>query len=130
MQFGGKDELGTVAEKLHLLCHDCFGWNRLRGGTRGSATEAELFSRFDDFRLSLSFSFLQEHFTKNESIVEKEVQFTVDNPTHGRKTFIGLSDLDNRGFRHKHDMFLLELELRSIKTIFEQVCDSDLSCTD
>ena len=63
----------------------------------------------------------KEHFSKNESISEKGVEFTVDKPTHGRKTFIGLSDLLNRQFRHKNDSYLLELELRSISTHFEQV---------
>ncbi len=63
----------------------------------------------------------QEHFTKNESYMEKGVEFTLDKATHGRRTFIGIADLLNRAFRHKHDCFLLELELRSIKTTFEQV---------
>ena len=73
---------------------------------------------------SIDFSFTmvnKEHFSKNESIIEKIVEFTAEKPTHGRKTFIGISDLNNRQFRHKNDCFLLELELRSIKTFFEQV---------
>ena len=63
----------------------------------------------------------KEHFSRNESVVEKNVEFTVEKPTHGRKAFIGISDLVNRQFRHKNDCFLMELELRSITTQFEQV---------
>ena len=73
-------------------------------------------------RIDFAFTMVnKEHFSKNESIAEKNVEFTAEKPTHGRKTFIGLSDLINRQFRHKNDCYLLELELRSISTHFEQV---------
>ncbi len=78
----------------------------------------------DGMVCNIDFSFTmvnREHFTKNECIVERNIQFTKEKNTHGRKTFIGLGDLLNRGFLHHNDTYLLELELRSGSTLFEQV---------
>ena len=75
---------------------------------------------------NIDFSFTmvnRQHFTKNECIVERDIQFTSDRHTHGRKMFIGLEDLLNRGFLHHNDTYMLEVELRSVQTNFEQVND-------
>ncbi len=75
---------------------------------------------------NIDFSFTmvnRGHFTKNECIVERDIQFTAERHTHGRKMFIGLGDLLNRGFLHHNDTYMLEVELRSVQTSFEQVND-------
>ena len=78
----------------------------------------------DGFSCTVDYSFTllnSEHFTKNETFAERHCVFNADKYTNGRKTFIGLSDLSNRGFTQESGEFLLELELRNISTTFEQV---------
>ena len=63
----------------------------------------------------------REHFTKNESFMQKNCEFSNEQNMHGRKTFIGISDLCTRGFAHEKGVFLVELELRNMRTSFEEI---------
>lgn len=71
-------------------------------------------------KLDFSFTMLNnEHFTKNESFMEKECEFSYDNNIYGRKNFVPLEDMSKRGFLQGNGEFLVELELRNIITSFE-----------
>ena len=61
----------------------------------------------------------KEHFTKNETYIEKACEFTSDSDTKGRKTFVPLGDLVNRTFMQVNGEFLVELELRNIVSSLE-----------
>ena len=77
----------------------------------------------DGMICSVDYSFTvlnKEHFTKNESFFERGSEFTIDQCSHGRKTFIGISDLVKRNFAFENGEFLVELELRNMRTTFEQ----------
>ncbi|KAK3085279.1 hypothetical protein FSP39_000966 [Pinctada imbricata] len=56
----------------------------------------------------------KEHFTKNETYIEKGCEFTSESDTKGRKTFVPYEDLINRTFMQVHGDFLVELELRNV----------------
>ncbi|XP_065936490.1 uncharacterized protein [Magallana gigas] len=60
-----------------------------------------------------------EHFTKNETFIEKGSEFTKENDTRGRQTFISLEDLVSRTFIQQTGEFLVELELRHMTTAME-----------
>ncbi|VDI25051.1 uncharacterized protein [Mytilus edulis] len=71
-------------------------------------------------KLDFSFTMLNnDHFTKNESFMEKEGEFTYDENVKGRKTFVPLEDMAKRGFMQGNGEFLVELELRNIVSSFE-----------
>ena len=63
----------------------------------------------------------KEHYSKNESFVDKACEFTLDNHTHGRKNFIGVTDLGDRRFRMETGEFMVELEMRGIRNIFDEI---------
>lgn len=66
-------------------------------------------------KLDYSFTILNsEHFTKNESFLEKGCVFSGENDTKGRKAFVPLEDLISRKFMQENGEFLVELELRNI----------------
>ncbi|XP_021373518.1 uncharacterized protein LOC110463337 [Mizuhopecten yessoensis] len=66
-------------------------------------------------KMDYSFTFLNsEHFTKNESFLEKGCEFSDQSDTKGRKTFMPLEDLLHRKFIQENGEFLVELELRNI----------------
>ena len=76
-------------------------------------------------KIDYSFTILnREHFTRNDSVVERGCLFDIENHTHGRKTFIGISDLCNRNFMQDSGDFLIELEMRNATTIYETVRSS------
>lgn len=71
-------------------------------------------------KLDYSFTMLNhEHFTKNESFIEKDSVFNQESDTKGRKSFVSLSDLATRSFIHENGEFLVELELRNIVSTLE-----------
>lgn len=70
-------------------------------------------------RVDYSFTCLnKDHFTRNESFMEKNCDFTPDTIVHGRKTFIGLSDMSKRNFMQDSGEFLVELEIRNVISTF------------
>lgn len=71
-------------------------------------------------RLDFSFTMLnKEHFTRNESYIEKSNDFTPEQTTNGRKAFIPLNDLTQRQFLQTSGEFLVELEMRNMLTFYE-----------
>ena len=62
-----------------------------------------------------------EHFTRNERFAERTCTFNSITPTHGRQAVLGLSDLLNRGFLFEGGQFLVEVELKSLTTCFDEV---------
>ena len=73
-------------------------------------------------QLDVSFTIQnKEHFTKNEQYAEKDLRYSHDKPMNGRKNFIGLQELPMRGFALDNGEYLIDVELRNIKTWFEQV---------
>ena len=73
-------------------------------------------------KLDYTFSLINsEHFSKNEVQVERCCTFFVDKSSRGCETFIGVGDLNSRGFIHSNGELLLELEMRNILIYFEQV---------
>lgn len=70
-------------------------------------------------RLDYTFMVInREHFTRNESIAEREIDFTAEVPARGRNQFIEISDLAGRNFLFDDNAFLLELQLKSATTLF------------
>ncbi len=63
----------------------------------------------------------KDHFTKNEMFMEKACEFTMEKTSHLRKNIISVLDLTTRGFQHDHGQFIVELEMRNMRTTFEQV---------
>ncbi|XP_074646612.1 uncharacterized protein LOC141902682 [Tubulanus polymorphus] len=63
----------------------------------------------------------KEHFTKNEGYLEKDCNFTAKEHTRGRKNLIGVNDLVDRHFLLDEDKIIIELEMRNIRTSFEQI---------
>lgn len=68
----------------------------------------------------------QDHYTKNETYVERGCVFSSLSPRQGRKSFIALTDLTTRGFQMPFTgggggWFHLELDIRNCRSIFEQV---------
>src|SRR6218665_574383 len=84
---------------------------------------------YDGMTCSVDFTMTllnNDHYTKNETYVERGCVFSSQNPRLGRKSFIALTDLTMRGFQlplggDGGGWFLLELELRNCKSSFEQV---------
>ena len=73
-------------------------------------------------KIDFTFTLLnRDHFTRNDSVVERGCHFDMEKHTHGRKTFIGISDLCNRNFMQDSGDFLIELEMRNAKTTYETV---------
>ncbi|WAR12509.1 hypothetical protein MAR_026689 [Mya arenaria] len=71
-------------------------------------------------QIDFSFTLLnREHFTRNETFIEKACILTPESNQHGRKTFIGLNDLLEREFSQVTGDYLIELEMRKINCIFE-----------
>ena len=73
-------------------------------------------------RVQIDFSFTllnREHFTRNETYLEKGCSFTMDSDQQGRKTFVGLNDLIDRDFMLDSGDFLIELEMRKVNCVFE-----------
>ena len=71
-------------------------------------------------QIDFSFTLLnREHYTRNESFIEKGCIFTSEENQHGRKPFVGLDDLVQRNFMQDSGEFLVELELRKINCTFE-----------
>ncbi|XP_013418227.1 uncharacterized protein LOC106179232 [Lingula anatina] len=62
-----------------------------------------------------------DHFTRNEELRERKTQFTVDMPRHGNPHFIEIEELIKRNFAMPSGDFMVEVELRHIKTVFEDV---------
>ena len=72
-------------------------------------------------QVDYSFTVLnREHFTRNESFLEKNVCFAADNCSHGRATLIGATDLFSRNFLFDDSRFLVELEMRNPVTEFRE----------
>ncbi|WAR12508.1 hypothetical protein MAR_026688 [Mya arenaria] len=71
-------------------------------------------------QIDFSFTLLnREHFTRNETFIEKSCIFTPESNQHGRKTFICLNDLLDREFAQVTGNYLIELEIRKINCNFE-----------
>ena len=71
-------------------------------------------------QIDFSFTLLnREHYTRNESFIEKGCVFTSEENQRGRKSFVGLNDLVQRNFMQDSGEFLVELELRKINCTFE-----------
>ncbi|WAR12507.1 hypothetical protein MAR_026687 [Mya arenaria] len=71
-------------------------------------------------QIDFSFTLLnREHFTRNETFIEKACIFTPESNQHGRKAFIALNDLLEREFAQVAGDYLIELEMRKINCIFE-----------
>ncbi|KAK3592532.1 hypothetical protein CHS0354_039879 [Potamilus streckersoni] len=71
-------------------------------------------------QLDYSFTLLnREHYTRNETYIEKGCRFTHETSLHGRKTFIALNDMIERDFMQEMGDFLIELEVRNISSVFE-----------
>ncbi|KAJ8302844.1 hypothetical protein KUTeg_019240 [Tegillarca granosa] len=71
-------------------------------------------------KVDYSFTMInREHFTKNETFIEKNFIFNKQTNVTGRKTFVPLEDLATRTFMQENGEFLVELELRNIVTTLE-----------
>jgi hypothetical protein len=71
-------------------------------------------------QIDFSFTLLnREHFTRNETFIEKGCVFTTESSQHGRKNFVGLNDLLERDFTQVSGDYLIELEMRKINCSFE-----------
>ncbi|KAH3769956.1 hypothetical protein DPMN_171235 [Dreissena polymorpha] len=71
-------------------------------------------------QIDFSFTLLnREHFTRNETFIEKCCVFTTESNQHGRKTFVGLNDLVERDFAQVTGDYLIELEMRKVNCVFE-----------
>ena len=69
-----------------------------------------------------SFTFTnKEHFAKNESYTERKCKFTAEKNKVGRKNFMSSTDLNSRGFLQDNGNYLLDLEMRGMSSVFEQV---------
>ncbi|VEL07754.1 unnamed protein product [Protopolystoma xenopodis] len=71
------------------------------------------------FTVTLDYQFMvqnREHFYKNESFGEKQVEFNSIHRLHGRSSFIELADLSSRRFLFDDGRCLIELELKNVLT--------------
>ena len=83
----------------------------LRGATEGFKTTVDF-----------SFTFInREHFSKNETYVERECASTHAKPRNGRRSFITMAELIRRDFAMPDGQYQLVLELRNASHVFEQV---------
>jgi hypothetical protein len=60
----------------------------------------------------------REHFTRNESFVEKNAKFTFDNSSQGRKAFASIETLCTLDFMDERGNIQCELELKNVNTAF------------
>lgn len=96
----------------YIICSGHMGvYLVLRGATDGLAVNL-------DFSFTLS---SKEHFTKNETYNERGCKFTALSPKHGRKNFVSTMDLGNRGYLQDNGNYLLNVEMRNVGTVYEQV---------
>ncbi|XP_041376336.1 uncharacterized protein LOC121388875 [Gigantopelta aegis] len=71
-------------------------------------------------RLDFAFTVLnKDHFTKNEHFIEKSCEFSHESNVFGRKTFIEIDDLLQRGFVQEFGDVLIELEMRNVVCLYE-----------
>ncbi|KAH3769960.1 hypothetical protein DPMN_171239 [Dreissena polymorpha] len=71
-------------------------------------------------QIDFSFTLLnREHFTRNETFIEKGFVFTTELNQHGRQTFVGLNDLLEKDFSQVTGDYLIELEMRKVNCVFE-----------
>ncbi|XP_028967040.1 uncharacterized protein LOC100905722 [Galendromus occidentalis] len=69
-----------------------------------------------DFTLTL---LNREHFSRNESLSEKQIAFTVDSPAHGAAKWLPLAELASRRFADETGEFLVELSMANVSTMFD-----------
>ncbi|XP_022698673.1 uncharacterized protein LOC111265921 [Varroa jacobsoni] len=69
-----------------------------------------------DFTLTL---LNREHFSRNESLSEKQTPFTVDSPAHGAAKWLPLAELAERRFADETGEFLVELSMANVSTMFD-----------
>lgn len=82
-----------------------------------------LTSLVEGMRCTVDINFVlinRESFTQNESFSDKQKEFTIAEPSHGRRTFVTLEDLNKRRFSDSKGEYLLEVNFKNPKTIFEQ----------
>lgn len=83
----------------------------------------QLVSLVEGTRCTVDISFVlinRESFTQNESFADKQKEFHIGEQSHGRRTFVTLEDLNRRRFSDAKGEYLLEVNLKNPKTIFEQ----------
>ncbi|KAL4234825.1 hypothetical protein ACF0H5_006466 [Mactra antiquata] len=76
----------------------------------------------DGMQCQIDFSYTlvnREHFTRNETFIEKGIMFTSESTQHGRKNFVALGEMVERDFSQASGEFLIELEMRKINCSFE-----------
>ncbi|ELT89797.1 hypothetical protein CAPTEDRAFT_214964 [Capitella teleta] len=61
-----------------------------------------------------------DHFTRNDSFLERGCTFSAEGPSQGRRNFVGVKDLRDRKFVQENGEFILELEMRNMLTFFHQ----------
>ncbi|CAM1311499.1 Uncharacterised protein g5709 [Pycnogonum litorale] len=61
----------------------------------------------------------RDHFSKNEVYLEQRTKYTIEQPAHGNRKWILLTDLADRNFSDENGEFLVELCLNNIRTVFE-----------
>jgi hypothetical protein len=67
----------------------------------------------------------REHFTKNETFIEKNAKFTFDNSIQGRKGFATIEALCTLDFMDERGNIQCELEIKNVNTQF--ICDMLIS---
>ena len=60
----------------------------------------------------------RDHFTRNESFVEKNAKFSFENPSQGRKGFASIEALCTLDFMDERGNIQCELEIKNVNTLF------------
>ena len=60
----------------------------------------------------------REHFTRNESFVEKNAKFSFENASQGRKAFVSIEALCTLDFMDERGNIQCELEIKNVNTTF------------
>lgn len=70
--------------------------------------------------LDFAFTLLnREHFSRNETLSERQCRFSAECPAHGSARWVLLSDLRTRRFADENGEFILELALANTLTVYE-----------
>ncbi|XP_023216783.1 uncharacterized protein LOC111619310 [Centruroides sculpturatus] len=70
--------------------------------------------------VDFSFTLLnREHFSKNETFVERQCKFSTDHAAHGTGKWLPMGDLRSRKFTDENMEFLMELTIGNVMTVFE-----------
>ena len=78
----------------------------------------------DGLQTTVDFSFTfvnRQHFSKNETYSEMGCKFTSAKPRHGRRSVITMAELIRQDFAMPDGQYLLQLEMKNAKHVFEQV---------